>query len=89
MSYQYRKSQDTKHKYLDTEIIEIQNKYNNITLNFGKYKGRTLLSMFENQDTKNYMVWLKNEFLKKPKEERSGTVNGIIKYVEAVLDNKK
>ncbi len=83
-----RKQQDTKHKYLDTEIIEIQNKYDNITLSFGKYKGRTLLSMLENNDTKNYMVWLKNEFQKKPKEERSATMNAISKWVVALLDNK-
>ena len=83
-----RKQQDTKHKYLDTEIIEIQNKYDNITLSFGKYKGRTLLSMLENNDTKNYMVWLKNEFQKKPKDERTPTINAICKWVIAVLDNK-
>ena len=88
MEFKSRKQQDSKHKYLDTEIIEIQEKYNDITLSFGKYKGKTLLEMLENQDTKNYMVWIKNEFKKKPKEERSGTVNAICKYVDAVLDNR-
>ena len=59
-------SYSTKHKYLDTEIIEIQNKYDNITLSFGKYKGRTLLSMLENNDTEYYMVGFKNKFLINP-----------------------
>jgi uncharacterized protein (DUF3820 family) len=85
---QQRKQQDTKHKYLDTEIIEIQEKYDDITLSFGKYKGRTLVSMLESKDTKDYMVWLKNEFQKKDKDQRSGTVNAIIKWTIAVLDNR-
>ena len=80
--------QQRKHKYIDTEIIEIQEKYNNITLSFGKYKGRSLLSMLENDESKNYMIWLKNEFQKKPKEERSATMNAISKWVVALLDNK-
>jgi uncharacterized protein (DUF3820 family) len=88
LSHQQRKQQDTKHKYLDTEIIEIQEKYNDITLSFGKYKGRSLLSMLENNDTKNYLVWLKNEFQKKPKDERTPTINAICKWVVAVLDNR-
>ena len=88
MEHKTRKQQDTKHKYLDTEIIEIQEKYDNITLSFGKYKGRTLVSMLESKDTKDYMIWLKNEFKKKPKDEKSATVNAICKWVVAVLDNR-
>ena len=75
---------DTKHKYSIEEIIQIQEKYDNIKLNFGKYKDRTLVSMLESKDTKDYLLWLKKEFLKKPKDERSGTVNAICKWVDAV-----
>lgn len=85
---EHNQKQKSKHKYLDTEIIEIQEKYDNITLSFGKYKGRTLVSMLASKDTKDYMIWLKNEFKKKPKDERSPTVIAICNWVTAVLDNR-
>jgi uncharacterized protein (DUF3820 family) len=80
--------EDTKHKYSIEEIIEIQDKYNGITLNFGKYKGKTLVEMFESKDTQDYLLWLKKEFLKTPKDERTPTKNAIIKWITAVLDNR-
>jgi hypothetical protein len=79
---------DTKHKYSIEEIIEIQEKYDDITLNFGKYKGKTLVEMLETKDTKDYLLWLKKEFLKTPKDERTPTKNAIIKWITAVLDNR-
>ncbi len=76
---------DTKHKYLDTEIIEIQDKYNNLTLSFGKYKEKTLHQVF--QEDPSYLLWLKKEF-KKDEDNLTPTKKAIIKYTTALLDNK-
>ena len=34
------------------------------------------------------LLWLKKEFLKTPKDERTPTKNAIIKWITAVLDNR-
>ena len=85
----FKQVKDTKHKYSIEEIIQIQEKYDSIPLNFGKYKGKTLVEMFESKDTQDYLLWLKKEFLKTPKDERTPTKNAIIKWITAVLDNRE
>ncbi len=76
---------DTKHKYTDTEIIEIQEKYDSLKLSFGKHKEKTLHQVF--QEDPSYLLWLSKEF-KKDEDNLTPTKKAIIKYSNALLNNK-
>ncbi len=69
---------------LAEEIVTIQEKYENIALNFGKNKGKTLKEIINEKDGPDYLKWIHGEF--KKKETPTPTQRAISKYVSAVYD---
>ena len=67
-------------KYSD--IVDVQAKYENITLSFGKYKGMTLKEVINDGKGPSYLKWLYNEMQKN--EKPSPTQKAIIKYIKSV-----
>lgn len=66
------------------EIIDIQERYQGIALNFGKYKGQTLQQIINDKKGPDYLKWLHSEF--KKKETLTPTQKAILKYIAAVYD---
>jgi hypothetical protein len=66
------------------EIVDIQERYQDITLNFGKYKGKTLKEIIKDEKGPRYLTWLHGEM--KQNDKPSPTQKAILKYIAAVYD---
>lgn len=66
------------------EIVDIQQKYEGITISFGKYKGKTLKEIINDEKGPSYLRWLHGEMKKNDKP--SPTQKAILKYIAAVYD---
>jgi hypothetical protein len=64
--------------------LDIQEKYQGIMLNFGKYKGQTLQQIINDKKGSDYLKWLHSEF--KKKETLTPTQKAILKYIKSVYD---
>jgi hypothetical protein len=66
------------------QIVDVQAKYENITLSFGKYKGMTLKEVINDGKGDDYLKWLYIEMQKK--ETTSPTQKAIMKYIKSVYE---
>lgn len=65
-------------------IIEIQEKYQDIVLNFGKNKGKSLKEIINEKDGPDYLKWIHGEI--KKKDAPTPTQRAISKYVSAIYE---
>ncbi len=85
MSNQY-----TKVKYAPKDLftvpqpLDVQAKYEDIVLNFGKYKGKTLKQVISDDKGPGYLVWLHGEMSKK--ESLTPTQKAIMKYAVSMCE---
>lgn len=71
------------------QIVDIQEKYQDITLTFGKFKGKSLKQIINDEKGKgpDYLIWLYGEFKKNSNEKPlSPTQKAISKYIKAVYE---
>lgn len=66
------------------DIIDIQERYQDIPLNFGKYKGKTLKEVIKDEKGQSYLIWLHGEM--KKNEKQTPTQRAIMKYISAVYE---
>ena len=66
------------------EIVNIQSRYEAITLNFGKHKGKTLKAIISADGGPDYLIWLYGQM--KTNETPTPTQKAIMKYISAVYD---
>ena len=66
------------------KIVEIQEKYNNITLNFGKFKGKTLLQIINSEGGPDYLKWLYKQM--KTNDKPTPTQKAIMIYISAIYE---
>lgn len=63
------------------DSLDVKAKYEDITLNFGKYKGKALKDVSSDENGPNYLIWLYGEMMKK--DSLSPTQKAIVKYIRA------
>jgi uncharacterized protein (DUF3820 family) len=82
MSNQYAKiKQAPKDLFTPPQPIDVKAKYEDITLNFGKYKGKALKDVSSDDNGPNYLIWLYGEMMKK--DSLSPTQKAIVKFIRA------
>lgn len=71
---------------LAEEIVDIQQKYQSITLNFGKNKGKSLKEIINEKDGPDYLIWLHKQMKQDTTKEKTPTQKAIMRYISAVYD---
>lgn len=66
------------------EPMDVRAKYKDITLNFGKYKGKTLDEVISDEKGPKYLTWLHSEMTKK--DSLTPTQKAIMKYTVSMCE---